>query len=66
MKKGLFWKVIAVIFLCWLFLWLWSNSIIIERIKGSQSMKFNKITGEVQYLTRDGWKDWKERFKDKQ
>ena len=66
MKKDLFWKIMAIIFLVLFFLYIWSNSIIIEIIKEYQSMKFNKITGEVQYLTREGWKDLKEKFKDKQ
>ena len=66
MKKDLFWKVIAIFFICWLFLWLWNSSIIIQKVKLAQTMKFNKITGKVHYLTREGWKPWQERFKDRE
>ena len=63
MKKDLFWKIMAIIFLCWLFLWLWNSSIVIYKLSDAYSMKFNKITGKVDYLTKEGWKDWEEKFK---
>jgi hypothetical protein len=51
MKEDLFWKVLAIIFICWLFLWLWNSSIQIEG-----RLKINKITGNA-YVLRDG--EWK-------
>jgi len=37
---------------------LWSNSIILQREGEIYLIKFNKLTGKTQYLTKKGWKDW--------
>lgn len=37
---------------------------VIEKGTRAYTMKFNKMTGKIDYLTREGWKDWKERFRD--
>lgn len=51
MNKDLFWKVLAIIFLCWLFLSLWNSTVHIEG-----RLKINKITGNAYVLSDGEWK----------
>jgi len=55
MRKNLFWKIMALIFLAWLFLWLWNSSIVIIKTGDSPSIKYNKLTGKVYKFTSSGW-----------
>ena len=59
MKKALFWKVLAIIFLVLFFLYIWTNSIYIYRVKLKHIVKVNKITGRVYYLKIPSEKGWK-------
>ena len=59
MKKDLFWKIIAIIFLVLFFLYIWSNSIYVYRKEIIFIVKINKITGRVYYIkipSKQGWK----------
>jgi len=51
MKKDLFWKIIALLFILWLFLWLGSNLYFYN----SAVLKVNKITGEVYIYDSGTW-----------
>ena len=59
MKKDLFWKIIAIIFLFLFSLYIWTNSIYIYRVKLKHIVKVNKITGRVYYLKIPSEKGWK-------
>ena len=69
MKKLKFWKILACIFLAWLFLWLWFSSkeiVFFERKWADYSgdptvLSINKITGKVMiYLNKSGkWDEYK-------
>jgi hypothetical protein len=53
MKKGLFWKVIASLFMLWLFLFLWMNQ---WHYAPSGIAKTNKITGKIYHIVGDKWR----------
>jgi len=59
MKKNLFWKILAIIFLLWMFLWLWNNLTYLCTPNAYIIVKVNKLTGKV-YCVRYGqeWKRW--------
>lgn len=57
--KDLFWKIMAVIFILWLFLILFVSSIHVERVSNSV-FKVNKITGKAYLLSKSsGWREIK-------
>lgn len=53
--KDKFWKIMAIIFLLWLFLCLWNSTIQVDFIK-TKLVKINKLTGQVWYFKEDVWK----------
>jgi len=54
-NKQIFWKLLAVLFLIWLYLYLWVSSIDIYRLRESPSIKYNRLTDRVYKLTKKGW-----------
>jgi len=57
-RNDLFWKIIVIVFLLWLFLFLWSNSIYIEITAGQCVIKINKFTGKLYYSYIGDEKGW--------
>jgi len=64
MKINLFWKIISILFLAWLFLWLWSSSIVITTAReGTVIIKTNKLTGHSYRLFKGrGWERWDKEY----
>jgi hypothetical protein len=52
MKKGIFWKIIAGLFVLWLFLFLWMNQ---WHYSFEGRMKTSKITGKTYKLVGGKW-----------
>jgi len=55
MEKDLFWKIMAILFLLWLCLFLWSDSIVMPQ---GALIKVNKLTGKV-YMYSEGSGKWR-------
>lgn len=56
--KDKFWKISAIIFLLWLFLWLWNSMIYVDLVLERRFVKINKLTGQAWILTIDGWQNY--------
>jgi len=54
-KGNLFWKIIAILFLIWLYLFLWGDRYFYH--PGS-FIRFNKFTGNVTELYDGKWKPY--------
>ncbi len=52
MKKNLFWKIMAILFLLWLCLYLWNSSIVMPQ---GALIKVNKLTGKAYTFANGEW-----------